>query len=114
MLSREFTQKQGSRCQYCPNTHVESCCCRLLVRHFRTYVDSEPAETTNACMSSQILDLASLGAGLAPALAPPLIESGTDTSIGTILVVDDLESNARLLERLLVGDGHRVIVAHDG
>jgi len=34
--------------------------------------------------------------------------------IGTILVVDDLESSARLLERLLTRDGHRVRVAHDG
>ena len=33
---------------------------------------------------------------------------------GTILVVDDLESNARLLERLLTRDGHRVRLAHDG
>jgi putative two-component system response regulator len=33
---------------------------------------------------------------------------------GTILVVDDLEASARLLERILVRDGHRVITAHDG
>jgi len=34
--------------------------------------------------------------------------------VGTILVVDDLDSSARLLERLLKRDGHRVLVAHDG
>ena len=39
--------------------------------------------------------------------------SGADP-IGTILVVDDLESSARLLERLLARDGHRVRLAHDG
>ncbi len=32
----------------------------------------------------------------------------------TILVVDDLEANVRLLERLLVRDGYRVLVARDG
>src|SRR5215212_1754010 len=32
----------------------------------------------------------------------------------TILVVDDVAANARLLERLLVTDGHRVLFAHDG
>src|SRR5262245_38835865 len=34
--------------------------------------------------------------------------------LGTILVVDDLESSARLLERLLSRDGHRVRIARDG
>jgi putative two-component system response regulator len=32
----------------------------------------------------------------------------------TILVVDDLEANARLLERLLTREGHRVLFARDG
>ncbi len=36
------------------------------------------------------------------------------TSRATILVVDDLESTARLFTRLLTRDGHRVIVARDG
>jgi putative two-component system response regulator len=35
-------------------------------------------------------------------------------SVGTILVVEDNESNARLLERLLSRDGHRVCFARDG
>ena len=35
-------------------------------------------------------------------------------SIGTILVVEDSDSNARLLERLLSRDGHRVCFARDG
>jgi putative two-component system response regulator len=34
--------------------------------------------------------------------------------LGAILVVDDLEPNARLLERLLTRAGHRVRLAHDG
>ena len=33
---------------------------------------------------------------------------------GAILVVDDVDSNARLLERLLVRDGHHVRIAKDG
>jgi putative two-component system response regulator len=33
---------------------------------------------------------------------------------GSVLVVDDLESNARLLERLLVREGHRVTLARGG
>ncbi len=62
-------------------------------------------------MSSGILDLASLtGAGLTAGLA----DARTANPVGTILVVDDLESNARLLERMLVSDGHRVLIAHDG
>ena len=32
----------------------------------------------------------------------------------TVLVVDDIPANARLLERLLVRDGHRVLFAQDG
>ncbi len=35
-------------------------------------------------------------------------------SAATILVVDDLEANAHLLERLLAREGHRVIFARDG
>jgi putative two-component system response regulator len=41
-------------------------------------------------------------------------KEGVPGPTGTILVVDDLESNARLLERLLTRDGHRVRLAHDG
>jgi putative two-component system response regulator len=33
---------------------------------------------------------------------------------GSVLVVDDLEASARLLERLLVQNGHAVTLAHDG
>jgi putative two-component system response regulator len=40
--------------------------------------------------------------------------SGVSEPVGTILVVDDLESNARLLERLLTRVGHTVRLAHDG
>jgi putative two-component system response regulator len=40
--------------------------------------------------------------------------SGGSEPVGTILVVDDLESNARLLERLLTRVGHTVRLAHDG
>ena len=40
--------------------------------------------------------------------------AGVGAPTGTILVVDDLVSNARLLERLLTRDGHRVRLAHDG
>ena len=40
--------------------------------------------------------------------------SGSAASAGTILVVDDLEASVRLLERLLVRDGHRVLIARDG
>lgn len=36
------------------------------------------------------------------------------THIGTVLVVDDADASARLLERLLIADGHRVLFAHDG
>jgi putative two-component system response regulator len=32
----------------------------------------------------------------------------------TVLVVDDIEANARLLERLLTREGHRVLFARDG
>ena len=32
----------------------------------------------------------------------------------TILVVDDIAANARLLQRLLLRDGHRVLFAQDG
>lgn len=35
-------------------------------------------------------------------------------SPATILVVDDIEANARLLERLLAPEGHRVLFARDG
>jgi putative two-component system response regulator len=61
-------------------------------------------------MPSHVLDLFSLGANRIPAPA----EAGPGASVGLILVVDDIESNARLLERMLVRDGHRVIIAHDG
>ena len=62
-------------------------------------------------MSSQILDLVTFdGIGLPDGL----VEARAARPVGTILVVDDLESNARLLERMLVRDGHRVIIAHDG
>jgi putative two-component system response regulator len=33
---------------------------------------------------------------------------------GTVLVVDDMDFNLRLLERLLVADGYVVLTAHDG
>jgi putative two-component system response regulator len=36
------------------------------------------------------------------------------SSAATILVVDDLDANARLLERLLSREGHRVLFARDG
>jgi putative two-component system response regulator len=45
--------------------------------------------------------------------APTGDRSGTRAA-GTILVVDDIEANARLLERLLTADGYRVLFAHDG
>jgi putative two-component system response regulator len=45
--------------------------------------------------------------------APPGDPSGP-RMVGTILVVDDIESNVRLLERLLSAEGHRVLFAHDG
>jgi putative two-component system response regulator len=38
----------------------------------------------------------------------------TPAPAGTILIVDDLEASARLLERHLVRDGHRVVFAKDG
>jgi putative two-component system response regulator len=43
-------------------------------------------------------------------------ESGPRTGPGgaTVLVVDDIPANARLLQRLLTGDGYRVIFAQDG
>jgi putative two-component system response regulator len=33
---------------------------------------------------------------------------------GTILIVDDAPSNAKLLSRYLAGDGHQTVFAHDG
>jgi putative two-component system response regulator len=62
-------------------------------------------------MPSHTADLVALNGG---ALIAELDEARTANPVGTILVVDDIESNARLLERMLVRDGHRVIVAHDG
>ena len=60
-------------------------------------------------MSSHILpNLAAVGTELT-AKGSPL-----SASAGTILIVDDVASNARLLERHLIGDGHRVCFAHDG
>lgn len=52
----------------------------------------------------------------------PLLDGTTDRPghssvahpVGTVLVVDDLDPNARLLELLLTRDGHRVQRAHDG
>ena len=41
-------------------------------------------------------------------------EAGVAQPVGTILVVDDLASNARLLERLLTRVGHTVRLARDG
>ena len=41
-------------------------------------------------------------------------EASVAHPIGTVLVVDDLDPNARLLELLLSRDGHRVQRAHDG
>lgn len=40
--------------------------------------------------------------------------TGTGNSPATVLVVDDIEANARLLERLLAREGHRVLFARDG
>ncbi len=48
------------------------------------------------------------------ALTAGLAEARAANPVGTILVVDDIDANARLLERMLVRDGHRVLVAHDG
>ena len=52
---------------------------------------------------------------------PPLLANITNRDshsvahpVGTVLVVDDLDPNARLLELLLTRDGHRVQRAHDG
>lgn len=36
------------------------------------------------------------------------------TTPATVLVVDDIDANARLLERLLAREGHRVLFARDG
>lgn len=48
-------------------------------------------------------------------LTPASVEVAPRAASGaTLLVVDDLAANARLLERLLVRDGHRVIFAQDG
>jgi putative two-component system response regulator len=49
----------------------------------------------------------------------PLLKSGwghdpASASVSTVLVVDDIESNARLFSRLLSRDGHRVLLARDG
>ena len=61
-------------------------------------------------MSSPLLDL------VVPADHSTVEVAGASAASpsGTILVVDDIEANARLLERMLTGDGHRVLVAHDG
>ena len=40
--------------------------------------------------------------------------SGITTQASTVLVVDDLSSNARLLERILTAAGHAVVTAGDG
>src|SRR5262245_6136010 len=40
--------------------------------------------------------------------------SGATAHHSTVLVVDDLPSNLRLLERLLKNDGHTVVTAGDG
>jgi len=71
-------------------------------------VEPRRTDTTDACMSSQILDRVSAG------LTSGLAEARIANPVGTILVVDDIESNTRLLKRMLVRDGHRVIIAHDG
>jgi putative two-component system response regulator len=42
------------------------------------------------------------------------IQPSAATGTATILIVDDTESSARLLKRLLVHDGYRVRLAHDG
>lgn len=57
-------------------------------------------------------------------LSQQLSELGTWTSVdqwagksskpATVLVVDDIEANARLLERFLAREGHRVLFARDG
>jgi putative two-component system response regulator len=39
---------------------------------------------------------------------------GASSAAGTVLVVDDMEYNLRLLERLLVADGYVVLMARDG
>lgn len=41
-------------------------------------------------------------------------QASAPTPMGLVLIVDDIESNARLLGRLLERDGHQVIFAHDG
>jgi CheY-like chemotaxis protein len=41
-------------------------------------------------------------------------DAGVADPVGAILVVDDLASNARQLERLLTPVGHTVRLAHDG
>jgi putative two-component system response regulator len=62
-------------------------------------------------MSSQILRIPSL-------VGTELTAGGRQSTIaspaGRILIVDDNDANARLLERLLVRDGHRVRFAMDG
>ena len=40
--------------------------------------------------------------------------SRSGASAATVLVVDDIDANARLLERLLAREGHRVLFARDG
>lgn len=40
--------------------------------------------------------------------------AGKSTTPATVLVVDDIEANARLLERFLAREGHRVLFARDG
>jgi putative two-component system response regulator len=50
----------------------------------------------------------STGLGIDASIRPPVVRTAT------ILVVDDLDANIRLLERLLVRDGYRVIAARHG
>ena len=51
-----------------------------------------------------------------PEIVTPSADAVHQTSAGgaTILVVDDIAANARLLQRLLERDGHRVLFAQDG
>lgn len=59
--------------------------------------------------SSAALSLSHLGL-----LLPDEVGGTALAPTGTILVVDDIESNLRLLDRLLTRDGHHVVTAHDG
>jgi putative two-component system response regulator len=70
---------------------------------------SNTIEVEPPTMASQLSKPTADSTGAAPAGDPSGLRAA-----GTILVVDDIEANARLLERLLIAEGYRVVFAHDG